>query len=1023
MVQINREPVRATFQPHGPGGESRHLNLNGRWKFHWAPRPDERPETFHQEDFDVSGWEEIVVPGNWQTQGFGVPIYSNSRYPFHRDPPRVTSEPREDFTSHELRNPVGSYRREFELPPDWAGKRIFIHFAGVKSAFYVWVNGEQVGYSQDSMLPAEFDITDHVRPGRNTLAVEVYRWSDGSYLEDQDMWRLSGIFRDVQLLARPGVYLEDFHLVTDLDDTRQFATVTVDCDLRNATGGPVEGVRLGSEVMRQDGFWLPLGPDSEAGPIRLAAGATERVRLTFVMTPPLLLWSAESPVLYVLHLNLAGLSGDLESVEWAYGVREYELRGKRFYVNGRPVKLKGVNRHEHHPRTGRTLDMATMIADVELMKRANINYVRTSHYPDDPRWYALCDGYGIYVMDEANQEAHAFGTGSKRLGDDPAWELAHVDRGVSMVERDKNHACVAIWSLGNEGGSGRNLTAMRAAMEEVDATRPYFYHADESVSDWVDIDYPTIERLEKHFAQPHHKGVNVREYAHMMGNSGGNLREHVEYFYTQPDYVALAIWDWVDQGLAKPIDGSDGSALKYGDNPAQLALGAGEYWAYGGDFGDMPNDSDFCINGLIRPDRVPNPAYYEVQKVYQNVLMELVDPAAGSVRLTNRFDFTSLGEFEWRWRRLENGIEVDSGEFPALGIPPGMSVAMTMPGAEPADPAGPEAILELSALLREGTNWGPAGWAVAREQFVLGGNPFAAAGAGNGATEMEQSADTVTVKGEGFAATWDANSGALTSYVAGGEELLARPLEPYFWKPANRNQARNEYEERLGAWRTAAAGRELVSAQARVLGEGSGGGARVSFAFRLPVAEADYTLSYRVRATGAVEVEAEYRPNNTEHAPKLPKFGMRMGAAGDLQEIEYYGRGPHENYWDRKTGSFIGIYEMPLEDYWTNYVYPQDNGNRCDVRWWEIRAESGRGLRIEGMQELSIRAWPFTEDDIEAAKHMHELPRRDFVNVNIDWRVHGIGGDNSWGARTMEKYTLPGEESYRYGFVLRPVAP
>ncbi len=1019
IVQINREPVRATYTPYGTverarrmGDSFRRLSLNGRWKFHWAPRPEERPADFFRPDFDAGGWDEIVVPGNWQTQGYGVPIYTNITYPFRAEPPRVTLDPPRNYTQYELRNPVGSYRRTFRLPERWKGLRVYVEFAGVDSAFYVWVNGTRVGYSQDSMTPAEFDITGCLAEGENTLAVEVYRFSDGSYLEDQDMWRLSGIFRDVTLYARTPVHLHDFHIVTDLDDQYADAVVTVDVDLANRSAAAAAGLTLRAEFYGPGG--RALGERAGAG-IALGSGQTGRHTLRMPLeNPPL--WSSESPVLHQLVLSLEDREGTvLEAVPWAFGVREYELRERQFCVNGRPVKLKGVNRHEFHPRLGRHVDLATMVRDIELIKQANINYVRTSHYPNDVRWYELCDRYGIYLMDEANQEAHGFGTGSPTLGDSPDWTLAHVDRGVSMAERDKNHASVAIWSLGNEGGSGRNLRAMRAAMERIDRTRPYFYHGDVSVSDWVDIDYPTVAELEAFVSEDRPKWANVREYSHMMGNSGGNLQEHWDFIYAHPQIVGAAIWDWVDQGLARPVDGG---RMRYGPDPEAMALGPGEYFAYGGEFGDAPNDRDFCINGLVGPDRVPHPHYYEVRKVYQYVRFEAPD-AAGRVRVSNRYDFTDLDRFDWEWSLLEDGRVIDRGALGPVAVPPGGAAEVPVPFRGRVPEGGGEIILQIDVKLAEDALWAGAGWPVAREQFVLRPAAGARLDAGHGsALTTAQEGGVVTVRGENFRMVWDGESGALTRYEYKAVELLRRPLEPYFWKPANRNQAANGYLQRLGPWRQAAAERE--PAGVRVTADDRTGAVTVRFDFRLPVADAGYTLVYTVATDGAVAVEADYRPEAPQ-APKMPKFGVRLGLPEGWQAIRYYGRGPWENYWDRKTGAFFGEYAMPLGDYWVDYIHPQDNGNRCDVRWWQATDADGTGLRIEGMQGLSVRAWPFEETDLESNRLAYQLPRRDFINVNVDWKVHGVGGDNSWGKRTMEKYTLPGEAPYHYGFLLKPL--
>ncbi len=1017
VVQINREPVRAGYVPGwlGAGDRGRMvMDLNGRWSFHWSATPAERPVYFYQPGYDVSQWDRIVVPGNWQTQGYGVPIYTNITYPFRKDPPYIMKDPPAHYTQYLLRNPVGSYRRDFTMPEAWKGQQVFIQFEGVKSAFYVWVNGQKVGYSQDSMSPAEFNITGAVAPGANVLAVEVYRWSDGSYLEDQDMWRFSGIFRDVRLLARPAVHIHDYHVVTDLDAAYVDAALSVEVDVRNLGTQAARDVAVQAEVTTLEGEAVAR----LSGKLNtIAAGEPARVVLQGQVKRPAL-WSAETPNLYGLKLTLADSAGsNQEVIESRIGFVEYEMRDKQFWVNGRSIKLKGVNRHEHHPRMGRHVDLATMSKDAELIKQANINYVRTSHYPNDPRWYELCDEFGIYLMDEANQESHNFGTGSKVLGDNPAWELAHVDRGVSMVERDKNHPCVAIWSLGNEGGSGRNLAAMRRAMEQVDKRRPYFYHADESVSDWVDIDYPSIRDLERFFSVEREKGANVREYAHAMGNSVGNLKEQWDFIFQESAHVGAAIWDWVDQGLAKPIGGR---TLRYGESPESLTLRPGEYWAYGGEFGDQPNDNDFCINGLVGPDRVPHPHYYEVVKVYQGAWFECVDATEGKVKVTNHLDFTNLNAYDWRWTLLANGQTVKSGEMKAVAVAPGETamIQITRPDELPNDRR--EYIYDLALSLREDMPWAKRGHVVVREQFIVRETDFDRLSTDrSGELEVVEHEQTVVVTGAGFQASWDRRNGAMTGYWSGERLLLSAPLEPYFWKPTNRNQARNKYEQRLGAWRDAGKDRQLTSARLERLDSGD---IKLAFGFKLPVAQANYVLTYRISGDGGVAVEADYQPGAGEKAPLMPKFGMRMGVPGDYNQIAWYGRGPWENYPDRKSGSFFGIYTMALDDYWTNYIYPQDNGARCDVRHWLcIDPVSRAGLMIQGMQPLIVRAWPFTETDIEEAARMCDLRRRDTMTVNIDYQLHGVGGDNSWGKRTMDKYTVPGDRAYHYGFTLSPL--
>ena len=1019
VVQIDREPPRAVYRAYAGvdqaavGGLSPWTrSLNGDWKFSWSPRPEEDPPPFYRPGFDVSGWDDIVVPGNWQVQGFGVPIYSNIRYPFRPEHPRVTLDPPEHFTSYRFRNPVGRYRRSFSVPDDWEGRRVFLHFAGVKSAFYAWVNGERVGYSQDSMMPAEFDVTDRLREGENVFAVEVYRWSDGSYLEDQDMWRLSGIFRDVDLIARPPVHIRDFYVRTDLDDSYRDAELSVVVDIRNQGRDSVRGWKVKARL--RDSAGVETASMEAMVP---EAGASEEVvaELRAEVSAPEL-WSAETPVLYPLVVWLEDEAGRVvEAIPWRVGFREALMREKQFWVNGRSIKLKGVNRHEHHPRMGRHVDLETMIRDVVLIKQANINYVRTSHYPNDPRWVALCDEYGLYVMDEANMEAHEFGTGSPELGDNPAWELAHVDRGVSMVERDKNHASVVIWSLGNEGGGGRNLAAMRRAMEAVDRTRPYFYHGDFSVSDWHDIDYPSTQDYLEFLEAGHDKGANVREYAHAMGNSLGNLQEHWDIIDQHPELVGAAIWDWVDQGLAKPLSGAP---LSWERDPHRLSLMDDEFWAYGGDFGDQPNDGDFCINGLVAPDRTPNPHYYEVGKVYQYVQFKRDESAPNRILVRNRYDFLSLDAFDWGYRILVDGRVWDQGGLEAPDSAPGAEAPLELddPGALPED--GSEIVLEVEVRLPRDTMWAPAGFVVAREQFVLREPVFEGIQSVEGSLSVQAGDGAVRVAGDGFAAVMDASDGSLTSWVVRGQELLTRPLEPYFWKPANRNQASNRYEERLGAWREAAAQRRLTRMDARM----EDGLARVEFHFDLPVggANAIFRLSYRVNARAEIEVQAEYQPPEGVRMPLMPKFGMRMGIPAGFDSLAWYGRGPHENYWDRKSSAFLGRYQAPLELFWTNYIYPQDNGARTDVRSIALTGPHGEGIHVRGLQPLTVRAWPYTEADLEQAAHPQDLPRRDFIQLNLDLLVHGVGGDNSWGKRTMEKYTIPGDRPLRYGFVAAP---
>ncbi len=1022
MIGQNKEPAHATFVSYPEkepalrfGKSPLILSLNGHWKFHWSPRPEERPKDFYKPAYDLSGWDGIVVPGDWQMQGYGIPIYTNSRYPFKREQPFVTHTPPERYTSYKLRDPVGSYRRDFVLPETWNGKNIFLHFAGVKSAFYVWVNGRKVGYSQGSMTPAEFNITPYLHPGRNTLAVEVYRWSDGSYLEDQDMWRLSGIYRDVFLVARESTFIRDFKIDNRLTDHYTKALLTVAVNVANTSSSPAAGYRLEEIVLDPAG--IPLEKTMEASLPVVNNEFEQQVSLSMEIKDPLL-WSAETPHLYTLLLTLYDeRHRPVEYIPWKFGIREIRIRGEVFLVNGTPVKLKGVNRHEHHPRTGRHIDRETMRRDIVLMKQGNINFVRTSHYPDDPYWYTLCDEYGLYVMDETNQESHGYRIRNTILGDNPAWTQAHVDRAVSVVQRDKNHPCVIIWSLGNEGGKGRNFRAMADTVRKLDPSRPVFSDSDKGVSDLYDYSYPTPAGLNAMGEKITDRPVIMREYAHAMGNSLGNFKEFWDVIYADSGIVGGAIWDWVDQGIAKK---TDGSPLVYPDDPQQLTLKKGEFWAYGGDFRDFPNDGPFCINGLIGPDRVPHPHYTEMQKVYQYFRFEKTAQQNGQVtlRVTNLYDFTTSDPYDFTWSLYRNGRPADSGIFAPATLLPHRSATVIIP--LPEDQAPGEKILRVCARLKKDTPWAGKGTVIAREEFILSPYDFPASLKGEkGMPNIHEKEGKISVHGPGFSMVFDKTSGALISYRIYGQEYLVHPLEPYFWKPMNDNQKRNGYAHRLGAWKTAAANRIVTGV--KISRSRKEHVVRIRFDMSLPVGDVRYTLTYTINDNGETEVFADYEPLSVE-IPLIPKFGFRMAIPKEYSKIIWYGRGPQENYWDRKTTAFYGIYELPLKDFITHYIAPQDNANRCDVRWFKFRKpESWQGLKIVGLQPLSFRAWPYTEEDLEKATHDYQLPVRDLIDINIDYRLHGVGGNNSWGKRTLPQYTLDGNKPWKFGFIIRPV--
>ena len=959
VLGINKLPYHSTLQLPSRQGECKEIvSLDGQWHFRWSPNPEERPKGFEAADYDVSQWDKIAVPGNWQTQGYGTPIYININYPFVRHRPYVTQEPPRDWTAYARRNPVGSYVTFFNATDEMLSQNVILHFGGVKSAMYVWVNGKKVGYSQNSMSPAEFDITKYLHKGENRLAVEVYRWSDGSYLEDQDMWRLSGIFRSVQLWVRPLVHIADYRVKAEPNADYSKASVTAYMKICN----------MGGKTSKDMGIRLNIDGKNIEGRVKdIAIGDTISASLEYTIDNPRL-WSAAKPNLYPFSIELIDNKGNVsEHFDYHLGVKRVECVGEVFKLNGKNVKLRGVNRHDHHPRTGRYVDDATYEKDIALMKQANINFLRTSHYPDREYLYELCDRYGMYVMDEANQESHGYGYANKDMGEDPAWKEAHVDRATSLVERDKNHPCVILWSLGNEGGIGPNIQAMYDKVKSFDSSFLPFYDCHPRYSSLYDEGYPTPKMIKENAAKVKDKPYIAREYAHAMGNSMGNFKEYWDVIYADSSIAGAAIWDWVDQGLAKP---KDGGKMRLSSS---LELMDDEFWAYGGDFGDRPNDGNFCINGLVASDRTPHPHYYVVKHVYQPIHFSMID---GKIIKKN----------------MDPTVDVDDFDY-----------------ATDTTIVSNEKTIIVKAMLKDDTPWAKKGFVVASEQFVV--EPysfpvFAATSRKSPKVKKREDYEVLTEKGS---VVID-DKGAITEINVNGRNILKAPLEPYFWKPENDNQQKAGFAKRVAPWEKAGENRQLKSIKV----SSSKGITFIKCAYTLPVG-ADYELCYSINSVGDIKVEADYRPTQAD-IPLIPKFGMRMRLTSDFDKVEYYGRGPWENYPDRKLGYDIGYYTMPLADFQVDYVRPQDNGNRCDVRWLTLSSD-GCSMRIDGGQALCIRAWDYGEENLDV-KHPYELKRGDFVNLNIDLNIHGVGGADTWGKRTLPEYTIDGNQSHHYSFVI-----
>lgn len=967
-------------------------SLNGLWKFKWVKKPADRPLEFYGVDFDDSSWPRIPVPSNWQMQGYGIPIYLNHPYPFRKNPPFIQPE----------NNPVGSFRKRFTRPESWSGRRVILHFDGVESAFSLWINGRRVGYSQGSRTPAEFDITGFLQQGENLLAAEVFRWSDGSYLECQDFWRLSGIFRDVYLFAVPDIHVADFEVRTELDEQYRDAELTITARVQNRSARPVNpSLELGMVLEPGPGrapLWFSKSTTGEIPP-----GEDKLVTARTSVSRPRL-WSAEDPNLVDLLLVLKDPQNQVLEVEHTrIGFREVEIREGQLLVNGKAILLKGVNRHEHDPVTGHHVSTESMLNDILLMKRHNINAVRTSHYPDAPAWYDLCDRYGIYLIDEANIESHGMGYHpDTTLGNNPDWEEAHLDRISRMVERDKNHPSVIIWSMGNEAGDGVNFVKASDWLHRRDPSRPVHYERAQ-LKPHVDIFSPMymrIEGLRRYVDRPRTRPLILCEYAHAMGNSVGNLQDYWDLIESEPLLQGGFIWDWVDQAFFKRT--SDGR----------------EFFAYGGDFGDNWNDGNFLCNGLIQPDHTPNPHFFEVKKVYQNVGVEAVDPAAGRFRIRNKHAFLSLEGLRGTWQVTESGRVIAEGELPKLTTGPGESREVTIPARRPDSAPGSEYHLRIGFALRKATRWAPAGTELAWEQFAL---PWDTPSLSNPDTAplpsltVEETAGAVRVRGEGFKLTIGRESGAMETYDWKGRNLLTRPMTPNFWRAPTDNDRGNRMPRRQSIWRAAGGSGKVTRVEVDRKTEGI---VRIEVDALLAAGRSQLLRVYTITGSGEVVVETAFRPGM--ELIDLPRFGMQMGIPVELRNASWYGRGPHESYRDRKTSAAVGRYTKSIEALNHRYIRPQEVGNRCDVRWFSLTDGEGAGWLVTGDPLLSFSAWPFTMEDLERASHTFELPERDDITLNVDYGQMGVGGDDSWGARPHPPYTLPARPM-NYRFRLTPL--
>ncbi|MEV5433363.1 glycoside hydrolase family 2 TIM barrel-domain containing protein [Streptomyces sp. NPDC052701] len=1223
VFRLGTEPPHTTLMPYADLRQALaadrtrspyRLSLDGTWRFAHADRPDDRDADFHRTDVDDSGWDTIPVPSAWQLHGHDSPIYVNITYPWWG--PNGLGQDARPPAAPTRYNPVGQYRRTFTVPRGWAGRRTFLHFEGVKSAHYVWINGELVGYHEDSYTPAEYDITEHLKPGTNQIAVEVYRYSDGDWLEDQDMIRLSGIFRSVYLYSTPSVHLRDFKLDTPLGDGHTTAELKVTAAVRDYDGG--RGGRYTVETQVYDARGHAVWPRPLQQPVDVPDGGEGTVEASRAVPAPKL-WSAEHPHLYTAVLRLRDPSGEItETLSHRVGFREFALEDGLMRINGKPVSFRGTNRHEMHPVRGSALTRADMVRDIEVIKRLNINSVRTSHYPNNPLWLELADEYGLYLVDETNLETH--GIRDEYPGDHPEWTEACVARAQNMVHRDKNHASVVIWSLGNEAGGGSTFNAMYDWIRSYDPTRVIQYEGDDrpGTSDIRSRMYESPQRVEARAKDTGDTRPYVMiEYSHGMGNSNGNFKKYWDVVRRHDVLQGGWIWDFADQALSWPapartlltesgpgglrgeivnpsgrfdrargvfgatvfarderldltgsltleawvtprvtgyhqpivakgdtqyalkqtngaleffihgggqwvtaswalpgdwtgrehhvagvFDADAGTLTLYVDgtvratrtttrrpdgNTAPLALatdvdnptrefsgtirrarvyaraltaaelasdgrGPGDegvrFWfdaatagtaeeppraktflAYGGDWGDNPNDGAFSGDGIVTADRRHTGKSAEVKQVYQAINAA---PAAGDrldrsgrITLTNEYLFTNLREYEGRWSLVADGRVVRRGRLTReqLDVPPLTRKEITVPVRLPENPEpGTEYFLHLSFTTREPTPWAEPGFEVAKQQLPLdAGGPAVTPVPLDGvpALRHEDGETAVTVRGEDFSVTVDKSSGLLTSYEFRGVRLVTSGPVPNFWRAPTDNDRGNGHHTRNQTWRDAGARRKVTGVRVRALRDRA---VEITVGGTLPTTvESTYTSTYTVFGNGEIKVGFTLHPG-APTLPYIPEVGTLLFLPRRLDRLNYYGRGPEENHWDRNDATDVGLYSGTVAGQWTPYLRPQENGNKTDVRWAALTGRDGVGLLVSGEPLLEINASRFTPEDLSRGiRHDFQLTPREAVVLRVNHRQMGVGGDDSWGAHTHDEYKLFADRDYAYTYRLRPL--
>ncbi len=980
-----------------------HKSLNGKWKFTLAHKPADRPAHFFEPTFDDGSWKLIDVPSNWELQGYDYPIYTNIKYPHKATPPTM----QQDY------NPVGSYRMEFETSADWNGKEIILHVGAATSAMYVWVNGKEVGYSEDSKTPAEFNITKYLKAGKNLLAVQVFRWCDGSYLEDQDFWCMSGITRDVYLVARNPVHIFDFQVKSGLDSLYRDGRFALDVTLRNP-GKSAQSFGIEAKLLDASKSILEFSKKTNIIP------GSQSLHFEGVI-PEVRRWTAETPNLYNLVITQRDESGKIvESVGCQVGFRTVEIKSGNLLVNGVRIYIKGVNMHEHNELTGHVQDVETMIKDISTMKKFNINTMRCCHYPQPEKWYELCNKYGLYLIDEANIESHGMGYGKESLAKDSTWYGAHLFRTRNMFERDKNNPAVIIWSLGNEAGDGTNFIKTYGWLKSKDNSRPVQYEQAKT-SDHTDLFVPMYDKIDdlvKYASTNPQKPLIQCEYAHAMGNSTGNLQDYWDVIETHDHLQGGCIWDWVDQGLLTTNEKGE------------------KFWAYGGDFGpkDVWTDGNFNCNGLVDANRNPHPGLYEVKKVYQYIGFKALDINSGKFQVINKYDFVDLKNFSFDWRVEADGVKVAEGKLPAFNLPAHAKSRFMVPYNLDPEP-GKEYFLIFSAKTITPTDLIPAGHEVAYEQFKLPLQKAPLTSVPKGKLTLSREAGLAQIHGANFVIAFDLVKGKIKSLVLGGKEILNEENGPVpnFWRAPTDNDFGNGLDKRCKVWRKAGDNRKVTAVKIKQVSDTL---VTVTLTFDLPGLKGEtiarYESAYKVYSDGELEVLNKYTALGIS-LPEIPRMGMNLQLAREYENMKWFGRGPQENYWDRNSGALIGLYGGKVKDQYWAYIRPQENGNKTDVRWVSFLNNSGNGLLFIGMPLLSVSAHHNLMEDFESPvrtvgriydgqtvvnRHTKDVKERNLVSVNIDYKQMGVGGDNSWGDFTHPEYLLK-DKVYNYSFRLK----